>query len=49
MGEIKASLAARTVRKEGPVTRRGVVRDFLRALGESWPVAAAPDDPLSGP
>ena len=43
---VKSSLASRTARKAGPVKWSGDVRDFLLTLEDSWPVAAAPDDPL---
>ena len=38
-------LSAISVRKEGPVTWRGGIRDFRIALWESWLVATASDGP----
>ena len=48
-GGIEPCLASITARQEGPVNWRGAARDFWGALAESRPIAAAPDDPLSGP
>ena len=44
-GKTDPSLDSISFRKEAPVNWRCAIRDFLIAMSESWPFAAAPDDP----